>query len=142
MICAARFSERSRRVARSGINPMNQNSREIVAYVETAKTSHTSGLRNCVHTLIVLGYGNSQYASQGRPRWSTGNIPAQATANSVMASANRLMEFRQDCRNKRRIAEISVPAWQIPIQQTKLTMANPQPTGLFTPHIPTPRTNK
>src|SRR5438045_1804385 len=121
MICAARFSERSRRVARSGINPMNQNSREIVAYVETAKTSHTSELRNCGHTLIVLGYGKSQYASQGRPRWSTGNMPAQATANNVMASAKRLIEFRHDCRSKRKMAEISVPAWPIPIHQTKLT---------------------
>ena len=34
---------------------MNQNSAEMVAYVETAKTSHTSGLRNCGHTFMVLG---------------------------------------------------------------------------------------
>src|SRR5213595_2482703 len=113
---------------------MNQNSREIVAYVETAKTSHTRGLRNCGHTFIVLGEGNSQYASQGRPRWSTGNIPAQATANSVIASANRLMEFRQDCRNKRRIAEISVPACPIPIHQTKLTMESPANRDIHSPY--------
>ena len=30
---------------------------------------------------------------------SSGKIPAQATANSVMASAKRLMELRHGCRN-------------------------------------------
>src|SRR5437764_12436294 len=126
----------------ANINTMNKASAEIVAYVENAKTSDTGGLRNCGHTLIVLEYGKSQYASQGRPRWSTGNMPAQATANNVMASAKRLIEFRHDCRSKRRMAEISVPAWPIPIHQTKLTIANPHPTGMFTPQIPTPRTNR
>ena len=43
---------------------------------------------------MVLGYGNSQYAIHGRPVWISGNRPAQATANSVMASANRLMDVR------------------------------------------------
>src|SRR5207253_5389309 len=55
-----------------------------------------------------------------------------------MASAKRLMELRHDCRNKRRIAEIRVPAWPIPIHQTKLTMAKPQPMGMLIPQIPTP----
>jgi hypothetical protein len=36
------------------------------------------------------------------------------------------------------MAEISVPAWPIPIHQTKLTMAKPQPTGMLIPHVPTP----
>jgi len=40
--------------------------------VETAKTSHMSGLRNCGHTRMVLGYGKSQYASQGPPTWMAG----------------------------------------------------------------------
>jgi len=44
------------------------------------------------HIFIVSGYGKSQYASQGRPMWINGKIPAQETAKSVMASANRLME--------------------------------------------------
>ena len=39
---------------------MNQNRAETVAYVETANTSHTSGLRNCGQTDIEFGYGNSQ----------------------------------------------------------------------------------
>ena len=50
----------SRRVARSGIRPVNQNSSETVKYVETANTSQMSGLRNCGHSCIVFGYGNSQ----------------------------------------------------------------------------------
>ena len=57
-------------------------------------------------------------------------MPAQATANSVMASAKRLIELRQDCRSNSRMAEISVPAWPMPIHQTKLTIANPQPIGI------------
>src|SRR6267142_1109941 len=65
-------------------------------------------------------------------------MPAQATANSVMASAKRLMELRHVCRSSARMAEISVPAWPIPIHHTKLTMANPQPTGMLIPQIPVP----
>src|SRR5262252_9641879 len=45
----------SRIVAKSGINPMNQKSAETVAYVETAKTSHISGLRKFGHMPIVFG---------------------------------------------------------------------------------------
>ncbi len=47
-------------VAKSGTRPTYQKTAEIVAYVETAKTSHTSGLRNCGHTPMLLGYGNIQ----------------------------------------------------------------------------------
>ena len=67
-----------------------------------------------------------------------GKIPAQMTANMVMASANRLMDVRHFCLNKNNMAEINVPAWPIPTQKTKLTIAKPQPTGLFNPHTPTP----
>ena len=58
-----------------------------------------------------------------------------------MASANRLMELRQPCLNNSRIAEISVPAWPIPIHQTKLMMANPQATGCVIAQMPTPFRN-
>ena len=67
-----------------------------------------------------------------------GNIPAQATAKSVIASAKRLIEVRHCCRSSSRIAEMSVPAWPIPIHQTKLMMSKPQPTGTLTPQIPIP----
>ena len=82
--------------------------------------------------------GKSQYPSQGRPTWISGNMPAQTTAKMVMASAKRLMELRQVCLKSRRMAEISVPAWPIPIHQTKLMMANPQATGWVMAQMPTP----
>src|SRR5215211_4450813 len=65
-------------------------------------------------------------------------MPAWATANSVIASAKRLMDVRQRWRSSKRIAEISVPAWPIPIHQTKLRMSMPQATGTLTPHKPMP----
>ena len=67
-------------------------------------------------------------------------MPAQATAKSVMASAKRLMEVRHFWFSRNRMAEISVPAWPIPIHQTKLTIAKPQPMGMLMPQIPTPLT--
>src|ERR1051325_4585038 len=44
-----------------------------------------------------------------------------------MASAKRLIEVRQRWRSSSRVAEISVPAWPIPIHQTKLTVGKPHP---------------
>ena len=67
-----------------------------------------------------------------------GNMPAHATANSVIASAKRLIEVRHDWCSSSRIAEMSVPAWPIPIHQTKLTIAKPHPTGMLIPQMPTP----
>ena len=63
-------------------------------------------------------------------------MPAQATAKSVIASAARLMPVRHCWRKRKRTAEMSVPAWPMPIQKTKLMMNEPQPTGWFTPRMP------
>src|SRR5262245_36550684 len=52
-----RFRARSRMLAKSGISPTNQNRNDTVAYVLTAKTSHTNGLRHCGQSFIVSGYG-------------------------------------------------------------------------------------
>ena len=60
------------------------------------------------------------------------------TAKIVIASAARLMLVRQFCRNRNKIAEIKVPAWPIPTQNTKLTIGQAQNTGLEFPQIPTP----
>ncbi len=119
---------------------MNQNSADTVRYVDTANTSQISGLRKFCHRFMsVLGTGNSQYAARhGRPVWNSGKMPAHITANSVMASAERLMDVRHFCRNKNRIAEISVPAWPMPIQKTKFVMSQAQPTGRLLPHTPIP----
>jgi hypothetical protein len=67
-----------------------------------------------------------------------GYIPAQATAKTVIASAKRLIELRQLWRRRRRMAEISVPAWPMPIHQTKQMMSQPQPTGTLLPQTPMP----
>ena len=55
-----------------------------------------------------------------------------------MASAARLIEVRHFWRVRKRMAEISVPAWPIPIQNTKLVISQPQPTGPLLPQTPTP----
>src|SRR6185503_9544841 len=60
IFCAIGEFARSRSVAMSGTRPVNQKSAETVPYVETANTSQISGLRNCGHRPIVLGYGNNQ----------------------------------------------------------------------------------
>src|SRR5262249_5370003 len=40
------------------------------------------------------------------------------------------------------MAEISVPAWPIPIHHTRLTIAKPHPTGMLMPQIPVPLTKR
>ncbi len=104
----------------------------------TAKTSQSRGDRKFVQSARWLGYGKSQKASQGRPTWMRGKIPAHMTAKIVMASAKRAMALRQRLRKRKRIAEMSVPAWPIPTQKTKLMMSKAQKTGLLFPHTPMP----
>ncbi len=104
----------------------------------TAKTSQIRGERKLGQRPRWLGYGISQKASQGRPTWMSGKIPAHITAKMVMASANRAMALRQRLRNRKRMAEISVPAWPMPTQKTKLMMPKPQNTGLLLPQTPMP----
>ncbi len=50
-------------------------------------------------------------------------------ANSVIASAKRLIEVRQRWRSSSSTAEMNVPAWPMPIHQTVLAIAKPQATG-------------
>ena len=49
-----------------------------------------------------------------------GNIAPIISAKTVITSAQRVTGRRQPASTRRRIAEISVPAWLIPIQKTKL----------------------
>src|SRR5262245_21337174 len=67
-----------------------------------------------------------------------GNSRAHITAKIVMASAARLIEVRHFCRKRKRMAEMSVPAWPIPIQNTKFVMSHAQPTGTLSPQTPIP----
>jgi len=48
------------------------------------------------------------------------------------------MPVRQRCRKRKSTAEISVPAWPMPIQKTRFAMSKPQPIGLLRPQTPTP----
>jgi len=70
--------------------------------------------------------------------WIRGKIPAHMTAMSVIASADRLIEVRHRWRKSSRIAEISVPAWPMPTQNTKFVMSKAQPTVRLRPQTPMP----
>ena len=48
-----------------------------------------------------------------------GNIAPIISAKTVIASAQRVTGRRQRAFTRRRIAEMSVPAWLMPIQKTK-----------------------
>ena len=51
--------------------------------------------------VIWFGIGTIQYqATHTRPVWNSGNIRAQMTANSVIASAERLIDVRHFCRKR------------------------------------------
>ncbi len=51
-----------------------------------------------------------------------GNIAPIISAKTVMTSAHRVTGRRQVAFTNRKIAEISVPAWLMPIQKTKFVM--------------------
>ena len=87
-----------------------------------AKKSQTSGDRKFGQISRLFGYGISQKNSHGRPRWMIGNIAPIISAKTVMTSAQRVTGRRQPASTRRRIAEISVPAWLMPIQKTKSVM--------------------
>ncbi len=65
-------------------------------------------------------------------------MPAHMTAKMVMASAARFTAVRHRWRRRNRMAEMSVPAWPMPIHQTKLTMSQAHMTGCMLPQTPTP----
>src|SRR6266550_6489674 len=98
-----------------------------------AKKSQTSGERKFGQISRLLGYGISQKNSHGRPRWMIGNSAPIISAKAVITSAQRVTGRRQPALTRRRIAEISVPAWLMPIQKTKFVMSNAQNTGELSP---------
>ena len=71
---------------------------------------------------------------------SRGKSPALTTAKSVIASAKRLIEPRHFCLSSSKKAEMNVPAWPMPIHQTKLVMSKAQTTGTLLPQTPMPVT--
>jgi hypothetical protein len=70
--------------------------------------------------------------------WKMGNRAAWTTAKSVIASAKRLIEVRQRTSNSSKTALMKVPAWPMPIHQTKLMIAKAHATGILLPQRPIP----
>jgi hypothetical protein len=68
----------------------------------------------------------------------SGKRPACTIAKSVIASAKRLIEVRHFCSSSSRNAEMKVPAWPIPIHQTKFVIAKAHATGMSLPQTPMP----
>ena len=124
--------------ARSGIKAMNTNSELPMRYVPTALGSHTNGERTLGHTPRAKSYGNTQKSRQGLPTWNSGVCSAAISENTVITSAARVTGRRHSAWVSRSIAEIIIPAWLMPIQNTKLTRKNPQKTGRFRPVTPSP----
>ena len=62
MYLETRPRARSRNVAKSGINPVNQNRMETVKYVETANTSQSSGLLKFGQIAYWFGTGARNHA--------------------------------------------------------------------------------
>ena len=109
-----------------------------VRYAEMAKKSQARGERKLGQISRSLGYGISQKNSQGLPKWIMGKMAPIESANTVITSAQRVTGRRQVALAKRRIAEISVPAWLMPIQKTKLVISKAQKTGRLMPQTPIP----
>src|ERR1700683_352017 len=103
-----------------------------------AKKSQASGERKLGQIWRWLGYGIIQKANHGRPMWQSGMMAPIKTEKTVMASAQRVIGRRQVALVRRRIAEISVPAWLMPIQKTKFVMSKAQKTGELIPQTPMP----
>ena len=68
-----------------------------------------------------------------------GNMAPIMSANTVMTSAHRVTGRRQVALTSRRIAEMSVPAWLMPIQKTKFVMSKAQKIGQRSPQTPMPQ---
>ena len=104
-----------------------------------AKKSQTSGDRKFGQICRSLGYGISQKKSHGRPRWMIGNIAPIISAKTVIDFGAARDRPPPRALTRRRIAEISVPAWLMPIQNTKFVMSNAQKTGQLRPQTPIPQ---
>jgi len=64
--------------------------------------------------------------------------PAWASPKVVINSAARVNGRRNSAFSTRRMAEMKVPAWLMPIQNTVLTMKMPQYEGRVIPASPRP----
>src|SRR5512133_3352785 len=95
-------------------------------------------IANKSHINRSFGIGNIQYVNQTRPRCMKILEPAWIRPKVVINSAARVNGRRNSAFITRRIAEINVPAWLIPIQNTVFTRKTPQYDGRITPATPNP----
>ena len=63
---------------------------------------------------------------------------ADMSEKTVSTSAARVTGRRHSAWVSRRMAEIMIPAWLMPMKNTKFTMYAPQNTGRLRPVTPTP----
>src|SRR6266446_5007020 len=96
---------RSRMSAKSGMIGSARNNRLDNRYVLMAKKSHASGDRKFGQSPRSLGYGINHHASQGRPRWISGNMAPIDSANAVITSAQRVTGRRHVAFTIRSMAE-------------------------------------
>ncbi len=78
-------------------------------------TSHTIG--DCQRPWMMTFINRS-----GRPRSTTTNRAPVIKATAVMNSAMRVTGVRQVALETRRMAEMSVPAWLMPMKNTNIVM--------------------
>ena len=62
----------------------------------------------------------------GRPACISGNISAVRSENTVSSSAARVTGRRHSAWDRRNMAEIMMPAWLMPTQNTNVVMKSPQ----------------
>ena len=106
--------------------------------MDTANTSQSSGDLKFCQMALAFGIGARNQTIHTRPTWKAGNKPAHITAKIVMASAARFTDVRHFWRVRNKMADMRVPAWPIPIQNTKLVMSQAQSTWLLRPQAPMP----
>src|SRR5258706_5958840 len=95
-------------------------------YVVIAMRSHIKGEWKSGQIVRSFGIGNIQYTSQTRPKCIKMLSPACTRPKVVINSAARVNGRRDSIFKTRKIAEMNVPAWLIPIQNTVLTRKTPQ----------------
>ena len=126
-----READRRTRTAAKSWRKWKPRTRPTPAGCGTAATAHGVGIRE--QPVEEPGTAHVQQREHAGARHGEQRHGFRETVDGVAPLT--------DCSSSR-IAEISVPAWPIPIHHTKLTMANPQPTGMLMPQMPTPLTNR
>jgi hypothetical protein len=79
------------------------------------RTSHSSGEKG-------WAWSTTFRTRSGRPRSRIGCTAPKPITSTVMNSADRVIDRRHSALATRRMAEMRVPAWEIPMKKTKQMM--------------------